>query len=81
MIVYIFFVFVNQVLISFFFNEGSAKDVVDIGELAALTVANESLDLNGSNASSTMSTEFRKTWNPKYILKYDIFLKANSISV
>lgn len=43
---------------------------VDIGELAALTVANESLDLNGAAAvGSNMNTEFRKTWNPKYILK------------
>lgn len=33
-------------------------------------MANESLDLNGSTANSSMSTEFRKTWNPKYILKY-----------
>ncbi|CAG2113958.1 unnamed protein product, partial [Medioppia subpectinata] len=50
-------------------NLNKTQQSNDIGELAALTVANESLDMNGSAANSQMNTEFRKTWNPKYILK------------
>ncbi|RWS31975.1 striatin-3-like isoform X2, partial [Leptotrombidium deliense] len=54
-------------------SETSKNDIVDIGELAALTVANESLDMNGSNTNTSLqnslNTEFRKTWNPRYILK------------
>jgi striatin 1/3/4 len=52
----------------------SKTDIVDIGELAALTVANESMEMNGgpntnTNLQNTLNNEFRKTWNPRYILK------------
>lgn len=40
------------------------KDV-DIGELASLTETNNVIDCN-----TTLSTEVRKTWSQKYILKY-----------
>lgn len=56
-------------------SRGKAElaDRVDIGELAALTVANESLEMNGgTNVSAlpgTLSNEYRKTWSSKYILK------------
>lgn len=41
------------------------------------TVANESMDvdMNGTSSNTalqnTLNSEFRKTWNPRYILKYD----------
>ena len=47
--------------------------IPDIGELATLTMNNES-DMNGSSATNTslqnsLNSDFRKTWNPKYTLK------------
>lgn len=72
----------EEVLAEFdFLNQSSAgqKDVnwhnriPDIGELATLTMNNES-DMNGSSTTSTnlqnsLNSDFRKTWNPKYTLK------------
>lgn len=57
------------------FQLGATKgDIVDMGELAALTVANESMDMNGASGTNaslqkTLNNEFRRTWNPRYILK------------
>lgn len=49
--------------------------IPDIGELANLTLNNES-DMNGLNSSTGLASssavtavDYRKTWNPKYILK------------
>jgi len=51
----------------------TSKDIVDIGELAALTMDSESQDVNGSTATDGIqevpNEEIRKTWNPRYILK------------
>ncbi|KAI1287421.1 Striatin-3 [Halotydeus destructor] len=55
-------------------RSGPPKTEIDIGELAALTVANESMEINGgpntnNSLQNTLNSEFRKTWNPRYILK------------
>lgn len=60
-------------------NPSGQKDVnwrnriPDIGELATLTMNNES-DLNGGSGTNislqnSLNSDFRKTWNPKYTLK------------
>lgn len=60
-------------------SPGNQKDVnwrnriPDIGELATLTMNNES-EMNGSSGQNSslqnsLNTDFRKTWNPKYTLK------------
>ncbi|XP_074605413.1 connector of kinase to AP-1 [Brevipalpus obovatus] len=52
----------------------SGKDMVDMGDLAALTVTNESLDVNGSAVGSddpqdSTGGEHRKQWSPRFSLK------------
>ncbi|XP_015793205.1 striatin isoform X1 [Tetranychus urticae] len=53
-------------------RSGASKDVVELGDLAALS--EESLDVNGTSVGTdglqnSLNSEFRKTWNPRYILK------------
>lgn len=55
-------------------SQALSKHMVDMGDLAAITVANESLDMNGSSYGSedtqnALNNDNRKLWNPRYTLK------------